>query len=350
MSSETTTIDLFISHSEKDAQLASALINLFVFAVPEINGKIFCSSKPGYGPKIGKPNNQDIKDNLINSKIVLGLITPNSLKSNYVLAELGAAWGLGRSLLLVVSNQANFGNVSAPLSEYTIGSLYYDENILDLIDRVANILKYDHQPAVKYFDKVKYIKELAIAPPLKNIEDVSLGPGLVIVTKERQKKISEYGGELIDLLSHLNTFSATVKNEENYLNFTSHLNTCVLAITKFMSVTVLDIHMEYLKYYRALLKRLRLFIFHDINRMKADSFDLKHFGNVDETAPIVFENLNFIISMVNSERQNERIKYLKTPNQISLNKEHHRGSYEDEQDDIRSGKWPPPIPEIEFEK
>ncbi|MEW5895521.1 MAG: toll/interleukin-1 receptor domain-containing protein [Candidatus Omnitrophota bacterium] len=83
--------DIFISYSEKDERLAEEFLNLF----SEKNIACFMAKK---SISSGFDWETAIKERLKHSKEVVLLLTPNSIQSQWVLLEAGAAWVMDKPL------------------------------------------------------------------------------------------------------------------------------------------------------------------------------------------------------------------------------------------------------------
>jgi TIR domain len=90
-------IRLFVSHSHDDKQIAAALIDV-IEATMVPRERILCTSHDN--PKYREPEGVDVsgylRDHLTQSSCVLGLLTPNSMKSPWCLFELGGAWAMAK--------------------------------------------------------------------------------------------------------------------------------------------------------------------------------------------------------------------------------------------------------------
>ena len=95
VSKSPTTMMIFMSHSSKDADLAKALINLLKSALGLSANQIRCSSVDGYRLPVGVNTESKLREEVKAAKVVIGLITPSSLTSHFVMFELGARWGAG---------------------------------------------------------------------------------------------------------------------------------------------------------------------------------------------------------------------------------------------------------------
>ena len=87
---------IFISHRHKDKNVARKLIDLLESAFHVEASEIRCTSVPGYKLPVGAQSAESLKSDLNGAEIVMGLIGRDTAKSDYVLWELGASWGLGK--------------------------------------------------------------------------------------------------------------------------------------------------------------------------------------------------------------------------------------------------------------
>jgi TIR domain len=108
-------LSIFISHSSKDADLALALIDLLKAALALRADQIRCSSVDGYRLPVGVNTESKLREEVNAAKVAVGLITPNSLASYYVMFELGARWGADLFLAPLMAG-VKAGELSGPLS------------------------------------------------------------------------------------------------------------------------------------------------------------------------------------------------------------------------------------------
>jgi hypothetical protein len=87
-------IKVFVSHASADRELAKAFVKLLMTKVRLENSEVRCTSLPGFRHGTGSHTSNTLRDDLGGSKVLIGLLTPSSLNSGWVLFELGAAWGM----------------------------------------------------------------------------------------------------------------------------------------------------------------------------------------------------------------------------------------------------------------
>jgi hypothetical protein len=103
-------IDLFISYSAKDTNIASELAEI----LQEHGLSYFMDSR---SLSSGDEWTENIRHSLIQSKEVLILLTPHSIKSQWVMIEAGAAWVQGKRIVPCVSF-VNIEDIPGPIGMY----------------------------------------------------------------------------------------------------------------------------------------------------------------------------------------------------------------------------------------
>ena len=128
---------IFISHRHKDRAIAQALIDLFESAFYIEPADIRCTSVQGYMLTPGERTSEQLRSNLAGAELVIGLLSPDTAESNYVLAELGSAWGQDVTTFPLLARGATYADVPSPLNERHCVSLEARDNCLELIESVA---------------------------------------------------------------------------------------------------------------------------------------------------------------------------------------------------------------------
>ena len=94
-------VELFVSHAHGDRDLAQRLVRAIESGLHVPAHTIRCTSVPGYDFPPGTDFMQALKEELTGARCVVGLWTPSSIKSQWCLFELGAAWGLAHKTLFL---------------------------------------------------------------------------------------------------------------------------------------------------------------------------------------------------------------------------------------------------------
>lgn len=110
---------IFISHSHKDTSVAKALVDLIKEFLEIKVSDIRCTSVAPYCLSPGTRTSDTLRSEIKASEIVLGLISPKSLESKYVLAELGAAWGCDITTFPLLIRGARHSDLPPPLYDLT---------------------------------------------------------------------------------------------------------------------------------------------------------------------------------------------------------------------------------------
>lgn len=148
------TIDIFVSHSSKDARIAKALVLLLRAALNIPANRIRCTSVDGYRLRGGAHTDHELRRELKDAKVFVGLITRRSVQSTYVLFELGARWGAELPLvpMLVISSDQDL--LRGPLGGFNALACDSRSQIHQLIDDVAVHLGVSSESAASYQDCV----------------------------------------------------------------------------------------------------------------------------------------------------------------------------------------------------
>ena len=152
--SEELPIDIFISHSSQDAKIVKALIAVLQKALNLTAQQIRCTSIEGYKLDIGADTNEQLRREIYGAIVFIGLITPISLTSTYVLFELGARWGAGRTLLPVVA-AADTDILKDPLKGKNAGCLFKEADVHELIRVLAQQLNRSTDRVAAYENLIK---------------------------------------------------------------------------------------------------------------------------------------------------------------------------------------------------
>lgn len=137
---EAADIEIFISHSKLDEDLAGALIDLLMEALGILRTKIRCTSVIGHKLPGGTPIETKLREEINSSKIFLGLLTPSSLESTYVMFELGARWGINKYWCLLRAGGADVGDLKGPLPAYHVPDANSQTDLAQMIEDFATQL------------------------------------------------------------------------------------------------------------------------------------------------------------------------------------------------------------------
>jgi len=86
-------IEVFVSHSQKDNEIAEAFTNLLKLALNLQPEGIRCTSVEGHKLPLGARTDEQLPQEILGTRVFVGIVTSISIESAYVLFELGARWG-----------------------------------------------------------------------------------------------------------------------------------------------------------------------------------------------------------------------------------------------------------------
>lgn len=133
-----TQLSIFISHNEKDSDLADIVIQLLEdigVSKSVKDNKIFCSSATCRGVKLGDDIFETIKNKFDENIIVLFLFTENFYESAACMCEMGAAWVKGKDVLSLIVPPQKFENIKGIINKNIKGIQLNDaDKFLELVD------------------------------------------------------------------------------------------------------------------------------------------------------------------------------------------------------------------------
>jgi hypothetical protein len=134
-------ITVFISHSSGDVEIAKALIELLRDAIPELHpSAIRCTSVPGYKLHGGADTDNQLRQEMRDAPVFVGLLTEQSLASTYVLFELGARWGANTRFTPLVAAGLSTSTLKAPLNGMHAHSCDVETDLHQMVGEMADWL------------------------------------------------------------------------------------------------------------------------------------------------------------------------------------------------------------------
>ena len=150
-------MDIFISHSSKDSELAKLLIDLLKTSLNISSKQIRCTSVNGYRLPAGASTDARLREEVHDSKVLIGLISPNSVSSAYVLFELGARWGASLPLIPLVTSKTGNELLQGPLSGINALNCCEPAQLHQLVSDLKEHLNVDRESPEVYQEKIDSI-------------------------------------------------------------------------------------------------------------------------------------------------------------------------------------------------
>lgn len=130
---------LFISHSSKDQEAVQQFTEFLVLGMGISRNDLFCTSQSGTLPT-GQPFIEHIRHALSDCQQVLCFLTPNYLRSQFCLAELGAAWLQTGKVLPLVVHPLQYNDLrDTPLHGLQMLRQDRAEDLMTLYDELCNL-------------------------------------------------------------------------------------------------------------------------------------------------------------------------------------------------------------------
>ena len=134
---------IFISHSHSDEAIAKELVDYLRAALTVIDVDIRCTSVVGHKLAPGTHIENQLKEDIDGDIALIGLLTKNGLHSQWVLFELGAAWGKGKRVIPILGPGVKHKDLPGPLKSCIPVSIEDEEvkfSLNSMIQKLADEL------------------------------------------------------------------------------------------------------------------------------------------------------------------------------------------------------------------
>jgi hypothetical protein len=155
----TTTARLFISHASDDRELARCVVALFRTALNLPASAIRCTSVDGHRLEGGADTDETVRNEIGTADAFVGILSDRSMRSKYVLIELGARWGLNKHLLPLLAPGTPTSVLGGPLAGKNALQADSEPQLHQMVREVARVLGIDPEPADVYLRQLQDIKE-----------------------------------------------------------------------------------------------------------------------------------------------------------------------------------------------
>lgn len=143
-------LSVFISHSSQDAQLAGQLVDLLRSALNLRADRVRCTSVDGYRLPAGVDSDEQLRDEALHSVVFIGILSPFSMASAYVLFELGARWGAKQPIIPLLAPGMGPQALRGPLVGLNAVSCDSAAQLHQLVTDVSRTLQIDPEGAAVY--------------------------------------------------------------------------------------------------------------------------------------------------------------------------------------------------------
>lgn len=169
-------VGIFISHASRDGAVAKALADLFRDALSLSAGAIRCTTIDEYALDAGAETDDALREEIASSAVFVAILTLASLRSHYVLFELGARWGSDRPHFLpLVAGALEPKMIPQPLSARNARDLRSVADIHRVLKNVAGALDRPLEDASSYANAIDELRTLARELPERRINEFPVG-------------------------------------------------------------------------------------------------------------------------------------------------------------------------------
>ena len=110
---------IFISHSHLDEEIADLLIDFLTESIEIPKKEIRCTSDPNQGLDFSSSSISDqLKNDLSNSGALIVIATVDSLRSPWILFEVGSFWTTDKLVAPIIGPGLTFADLPGPLKGY----------------------------------------------------------------------------------------------------------------------------------------------------------------------------------------------------------------------------------------
>jgi hypothetical protein len=162
-------VGVFVSHAHQDSDIAKRLINALEAAMRVPDGAIRCTSVQGYKLDLGSMPADVLRRELVSADIVVAILTPHSLASQWVLFELGAAWIQVKQSIPLLAGNIREVDLPGPLSSASLGRLDNPSSLVQFLDQVEKSLGWQRKET--YLAAIDELMQLAADVRKKTFED-----------------------------------------------------------------------------------------------------------------------------------------------------------------------------------
>lgn len=125
---------LFISHRHRDEEIVSALVDVLRAAFVVAQSDIRCTSVRPYRLPVGERTPDRLRRELRSAEAVIGVITPDTAASSYVLFELGGAWAQNILTCTMLARGASIADIPDPIRDINPLSLEDERDCQQFLD------------------------------------------------------------------------------------------------------------------------------------------------------------------------------------------------------------------------
>jgi hypothetical protein len=153
------TIRLFISHASDDKELARRVVALFRAALNLSASAIRCTSVDGHRLEGGADTDETVRKEIESADAFVGVLSDRSMRSKYVLIELGARWVLNKHLLPLLAPGTPASVLGGPLAGKNALQADSEAQLHQMVREVGRVLGINPESADVYLRQLQDVRE-----------------------------------------------------------------------------------------------------------------------------------------------------------------------------------------------
>lgn len=158
-------IDVFISHASEDKLVAERVIDLLRAALNLRVDAIRCTSVDGYRLPVGADSDEQLREEILAARAFVGILSPMSLASAYVLFELGARWGAKKQLAPLLAPGMTTHALRGPVAGLNALSCESAAQLHQLVQDLGKLLDIEPEAPQTYQAKIDAVVYSSAAVP-----------------------------------------------------------------------------------------------------------------------------------------------------------------------------------------
>ena len=155
-------LKVFISHSSLDIGLVKLIVDLIRSSLNLSAKDIRCTSLDGYRLPAGVDIDDQLRDDILSAKTLVGVISKKSFESAYVLFELGARWGQGTNLIPLLVHETNSSVLQGPIKGLNALSCGDEAQLYQFVTDIAKHIGVNPEDPSVYHNKIKAIIDYGV--------------------------------------------------------------------------------------------------------------------------------------------------------------------------------------------
>jgi hypothetical protein len=158
-------VDLFISHSSRDIEVVRLVVRLLRGSLGLRATQIRCTSLDGYRLPAGAEFGSSLRTEVVEAKVLVGVISSQSFDSVYVLFELGARWGANKPLIPLLAPGTDATILRGPIAQLNAMRCDQPGSLHQLIGNIGDQLSIQPENPAAYQEDIDRIVEYARTVP-----------------------------------------------------------------------------------------------------------------------------------------------------------------------------------------